>query len=82
MTYRELKEFVNSIPEEFLDNSVFLSDEDCAHSVDSADLLSEDYFVDDEGTTPVSLFDENDYGEPLSEFEIVPKGTPYLYHDF
>lgn len=81
-TLKDLKEFLNQLNETQLAGEIIVAgDEDeglFSTTVTSFSELEEDYFVSDEGMCPVSTHDE-DCNEPLSECEIIPKGTVYLY---
>ena len=84
MTFRELKEFCDTLNEEQLNCKVLASGEERGFDIQVAEPLEEDYFVDDYCMNPVSVYDADDNDNlPLEEsgYPIIKKGTPYLYFD-
>jgi hypothetical protein len=83
MTFRELKDFVNTLEDWQLDEPVLASGEERGFGIQSASVLTEDNYVDDYAMQPVSVYEEQE-GYPIPEsqgWEIIPKGKPYLYFD-
>lgn len=85
ITFRELKEFVNTLDEWQLDCPVISSGEERGFDIQSVSVLEEDNYVDDYSRQPVSVYDgdeDPEYPTPESQgYEIIKKGTPYLYFD-
>ena len=78
-TWKQLKEFCNSLPENELEKEVVWWGEERGGSIDFADQLSEDYVITDYGCEPASVQEYETWEEP---YEIAyPKGTPILHTD-
>ena len=82
LTWQQLKEFCNKIPEQFLTNEVSVIGEERGFDIEIAETLEEDYYQDDYAFQPVSVFDDTD-GEVFEDmgYDITPKGSPFLYID-
>lgn len=84
LTYRQLKEFVNQIPEEFLDDSAGVSGDETFAAINSAGFTNQNFYAP-EGEWD-EMIDEKGY-ESLSDqdkegYEIViKKGEPFLSED-
>ncbi|GGG97467.1 hypothetical protein [Pedobacter zeae] len=88
ITWKELKDFVNSIPEEFLDKKVHIlvSDESEGKKLNEPFFLEEDTwchkdcFPDDCGKLEDLKFMDDEFD--INNYEIItPKGTPFLWID-
>lgn len=80
MTWNELKEFCNSLPEEQLERKVILWREDEAINDIEPECLSEDHFKgdDDEGCYP-----ESEASEPIENLrKVYSKGDAILWERF
>jgi hypothetical protein len=81
LTWRELKEFINALPDEQLSNSVIWWGEERGGIINTVFVLEEDYVRTEEGCEPLSV------QEPLEEGDeelqvILKKGYPILSTDF
>lgn len=85
ITFQQLKDYVNSLEQWQLECPVLASGEERGFDIQSAESLEEDYFVDDYAMQPVSVYDaeeDPEYPTPESQgYQIIKKGTPYLYFD-
>lgn len=93
MTYQELKDFCNSLPESELSKNVILSREDEVITDIYAEQLEQDYFIETEESEN-GCFNEdvkndmiksnpNFYQNGIEHFEkVYDKGTPILYEKF
>lgn len=83
ITWRELKEFVNKLPEILLDDEVIYWGEEKGGTVNSLMCLEEDYTnVSDEYWEPVSVYKgDKDYEDDIPDSPLLPKGTPIIYID-
>lgn len=77
MTFQQLKDYLNSLEQWQLDCPAYVQGDDRGFAIQSAEGLDEDHYQTDEGIDPVSCFD----GEDVTGYELIPKGTPYLYTD-
>lgn len=80
MTWAELKEAVNKLPEENLQQPVRWWGNERGGVISYVNLLDEDYVCDDEGWQPKSCFE----GVPEDEYEVneeLLKGSPVLMTD-
>lgn len=81
-TWKELKEFVNSIPEEFLGNEIIWWGDERGGILSGAHLLEEDYINDGEAYSPKSSYGEVELAEAIEAEEgTMYKGTPILWVD-
>lgn len=84
ITWAELKEIVNKLPEQILNQAVTIwnSSEEAGSVAISVKILGEDHHYDgDEGCAPISIIKENfdDYEEHKDEYYLVHAyGTPIL----
>jgi len=81
MTYKELKEFINTIPEEYIDNYVVVSLEDRLPMEIQCGFYKENWYWD--GDDSDSFIPESSMkhlgGDPYKYMELVcKKGEPYL----
>jgi hypothetical protein len=82
-TFKDLKDFVNSLNENQLAKPVI------AHRTDEwslrcseASTLEEEYYIDDYGAmVPNSAFDDTDPTDSLDDWDKIEIGTPFLYFD-
>ncbi|WPO89897.1 hypothetical protein [Chryseobacterium sp. HR92] len=89
ITWKELKEFVNSIPEEFINNKahIMLEDESTARELNEPFFQEEDIYFniddsDDSGTLKDLTEVHNSEEDPfiLDDYRLTtPKGTPFLW---
>lgn len=84
MTYQELKDFCNSLPESELSKKVILWREDEAITDISAEQLQEDHYIDvdnsEDGCFPAS---ECKHLDPETKIKkVYDKGTPILHENF
>jgi hypothetical protein len=86
ITWKELKEFVNSIPEDFLSKkaSLLLEDDTYARKLSEPFFIQDDIYCNKEDSEDVaSVKDLKDaHGEDFNiddYFLITKKGTPFLY---
>ncbi|PTT24206.1 hypothetical protein DBR28_18580 [Chryseobacterium sp. HMWF028] len=89
ITWNELKEFVNSIPEEFLNNnaSILIEDESTARVLNEPFFKQEDVYFnvndnDDYGTLKELTEVHNSEDDPfiLADYQLLtPTGTPFLW---
>lgn len=81
-TLKELKDFLNTLNDEQLTGEIVVAGDDDAGlfqtTITGFAELSEDYFVSDEGSFPISDH-EPELDEPLEECPIIKAGTVYLY---
>ena len=92
MTWRELKDFANSLTESELEAKVILLREDEAITEIYAEQFEADYYISnnhDEGCIPESQaladlkLNPEDYPNGFSDFtKVYEKGTPILREDF
>lgn len=92
MKWKELKEFVNNLPENELEKKVILWREDESINQINAETLKEDHYIDPEnhldGCFPESeaknmIKDEDAYPNGILDLEkVYDKGTPILWEDF
>lgn len=84
ITWAEIKELVNKLPEDILKQrcTIWNESEDNGHSVTGIKILDEDWHFDgDEGCMPLRLLKEHneDYEENKDEYHLVhATGTPIL----
>jgi hypothetical protein len=79
ITWKELKEFCNSLPETELEKPVQWWGEEISGKVVKAHQLEEDYVTTDYGCEPASVQEYEDDDDP---YEVThPKGTPMLEMD-
>lgn len=76
-TYRQLKEFLNKLPENELDKQISLSGEEVGYGVTGAGQLEEDYVQTDYGVEPGSVQEYEPDDEPYPV--IWEKGTPVIW---
>lgn len=86
MTYKQLKDFCNSLTEEQLEQEVYLSQvDDAAISVDGAGVSQEDEYYDHcDGYGTLEMIKENypdEWEEIIEEASVCPKGTVFLIHE-
>lgn len=88
ITWKKLKEFVNSIPEELLNKkaSLLLEDETYARKLDDAFFIREDIYANKEDGEDCGTLEElKETHEHDSDFNledyilVTKKGTPFLY---
>jgi hypothetical protein len=80
MTWRELKDFVNTIPEEELDKKVVSWAEEDSNTYSSAECLTEDYFRGEGGAISESDWEDSIDKENGEEKVLCySKGTPILH---
>lgn len=78
-TWSDLKNFVNTLPEDELKNPVLWWGEERGGEINNAMQLDEDYVVTDYGCEPLSVQEPLEDGE---ELEVAyKKGTPILGTD-
>lgn len=85
MTWQELKDFCNSLPEEVLRYPVTVQSDDNGYAIAGAEQNEVDIYynpqdADDNGTA--EILEEAHEGEEdfsLDNYEVFRKGTPYLY---
>lgn len=91
MTWNELKEFCNALPEQELEKKVVLLREDESISDIYAERLEEDHYLSDdsEGCFPesyaIEMIDDNpeDYPSGLDDLKkVYDKGHPLLHENF
>lgn len=91
MTWRELKEFVNTLPENELEKAVIVWREDEVTSPIKAMKLEEDHYVGDFSSNicfPLSeakeiVSDEDEFPNGIADLEkVYDKGHPILWEDF
>lgn len=79
-TWRQLKEFCNNLPDEFMDDNVIWWGEETGGKLFAAYQLTEDYTTTDYGCEPISEQDPPEEGE--EPWEVThPKGTPIISVD-
>lgn len=84
LKWRELKEIVNALPENILDQNVTVwnDSEDSGNAAMRVVILEEDHHYDgDEGCAPISVIKENyeDYEQSKETYPLVhANGTPIL----
>jgi len=90
ITYRQLKEFVNKIDEQFLDNTVLVFQEEGSLKV-TAEICKEEMMVYDDGEYPNTISTRDEYKEFCSCIDpdehpeikkIIPPGLPMIWEDF
>lgn len=80
ITWQQLKDFCNALPEEQLDKTVIWWGEEQGGDVASVYTLSEDFVTTDYGCEPLSAQDP--VGEDEEPWEVShPKGTPIISVD-
>jgi hypothetical protein len=79
ISWKELKDFANSLPEEELSKAVVWMGEERGGRIGLAECMDEDYVQTDYGVEPASVqeYEEGDEHYPT----IYKKGTPILYTD-
>jgi hypothetical protein len=85
MTWKELKEFANSLDEKQLDKNVVLWREDEAVNDINAENLKEDYYIGDDDEECYSLADAGLTIEDAEEKglrKVYDKGSPILWEKF
>ena len=91
MTWNELKEFCNNLPEKFLDKNVVMWREDNAINKIKTSILEEDHYIEDEDEycfpEEVALglvkFDIDKYPNGMDHFKkVYDKGHPILWEEF
>lgn len=84
MTYQQLKEFCNQLPEAELNKKVILWREDEAIMEIQAEQLAEDHYIDvdrtEDGCFPASELKQ--FYEGIETKKIYDKGTPILHEIF
>ena len=82
MTWKELKEFCNSLPDNELTRKVILWREDEAVNNIDAVQLDEDFYADEEELEE-GCFRASDASKPIEELtKVYEKGTPVLMENF
>lgn len=93
-TWKDIKEFVNSLTEEQLSKRVILWREDEAINKIQPDVLEEDHYIDKEGVVVEGCVDEStakelikdnpeDYPNGMKHFtKVYDKGFPILFEKF
>lgn len=82
-TWKELKEFINQLPEEVLDLPVRWWGDERGGKIHKAECLKEEYAMNDEGWQPKSVLEPDDFTtqEEIDEYPSMPKGSPILHTD-
>ncbi len=82
LIWKDLKEFVNSLDEKFLEEPVRWWGDDRGGIVSSLDILEEDYLTGDEGFYPESTWEsDEEFGDEFKDELGLVKGTPILWVD-
>jgi hypothetical protein len=83
LTWDKIKEFANTLNPDQLARKAIVWGDERGVEIQEVGELEEDYYVDDEGSTPVSCFepDPQDPEHILENYPIIPKGTPRFYTD-
>lgn len=83
LSWQELKDFVNSLPDEVLEQDVRWWGDERGGTLVNTHKLEEDYICDDEGWQPKSVFDNDDTytKEEIEDMPLLEKGTPILWAD-
>lgn len=83
LTWRELKEVVNKLPEQFLDGVCIWWGEERGGCIKSLDYLEERYYNTDEGYAPLSTFETSEpLEDQVDDIEVyLEQGTPILWVD-
>lgn len=77
LTWKQLKEFCNGLPESELEKLVIWTDEEEGGRIVSVEQLEEDYVQTDYGCEPASV---QEYEEGEEEYPVcLTKGSPILY---
>lgn len=84
---REVRDFLNSIPEEFLDRRFVIQQENDAHCMHFMDFAEEDLYYDPDndemGCLSLAEWEEYDPETPKECLKIgIPKGCPMFAEDF
>jgi len=83
LTWAELKEFVNNLPEEALTEHVRWWGEDRGGIINNVGCLEEDYFnPSGDGMEPVSEYESEPETIEDNQDTILDKGTPILFTDY
>ena len=90
MTWKELKEFVNSLPDKELDKKVILWRKYEAITDIKANQLEEDHYIDleyseygcFEESEMLSQIRDDEYKSEKDYKKVYDKGTPILYENF
>lgn len=77
ITYKQLKQFLDSLPENELEKQVIISGEEEGYYLTSVDTCKEDYVQTDYGIEPASVQEYEPDEEPWPV--TWEKGTPVLY---
>lgn len=90
-TWKELKDFCNSLPEEVLNNDVHWWGDERGGFVAPTSTLEEDYLLTDEGWEPISSFQydprfhdgetEEEYNDYVKSLPKLLKGLPIISVD-
>lgn len=79
---RDLKTYVNSIPDERLDDPVIVEKtEQFSTVITSAYEISEAMFVDEEGISALSSFEPFDEDDVIENYTVYPKGSVFFNCD-
>jgi hypothetical protein len=85
LTWADLKEFVNRLSAEQLNNPLIWWGDDRNGKITGFATLEEDYIIEDggEGISPKSTYDPEDLKTIIEEdeFSVLPQGKPILYAD-
>lgn len=80
LTFQDLKEVVNNLTPEALQQEVLWWGDERGGKIDSVMILKEDYIFSDEGWEPKSSFDEKEL-QGYGGNQILPKGCAVLQTD-
>lgn len=85
MTFRDLKDKINALPESALDHNVIMVGEETSYKVFGLDVTTEEWISVGDGLSPRSEYQSDfDDGE-ITEESITsrwPPGFPFLVEDF
>lgn len=87
-TIREVRDFLNAVPEEFLERTFVIQEENDLHYVHFLEVNTEDEYYDPEQTDDAGNMTLKDWEEHYPETDIatlvvgIPKGCPVMTEEF
>lgn len=86
-TIRQVKEFLNTLPDKFLDRTFFLQQENETHQIHFLDLSGEDLYYNEDfpedGCMSISDWIDHDPDIVILNLKIgIPEGAPMIGEDF
>lgn len=81
-TFRDLRDFLNTLNYQQLDQTAYLQRVDCmGERIESGSISDEPEYLTDEGWAPVSTFEPDGEYDKIENYDQRPAGIAYLWNE-